>query len=45
MPGVCSSQAQTVSLVHRYKGADYLLNLIDTPGAPQGCLAAESPLY
>ena len=25
-------QAQTVSLVYRYKGADYLLNLIDTPG-------------
>jgi len=21
-----------VSLVHRYKGKDYLLNLIDTPG-------------
>lgn len=25
-------QAQTVSLVYRYGGADYLLNLIDTPG-------------
>lgn len=27
-----SPQAQTVSLVYRYQGADYLLNLIDTPG-------------
>jgi len=25
-------KAQTVSLVHRYHGVDYLLNLIDTPG-------------
>ena len=25
-------QAQTVSLVYRHQGADYLLNLIDTPG-------------
>ncbi|KAK9810141.1 hypothetical protein WJX72_005508 [[Myrmecia] bisecta] len=25
-------KAQTVSLVYRHKGADYLLNLIDTPG-------------
>ena len=25
-------QAQTVSLVYRHAGSDYLLNLIDTPG-------------
>ena len=25
-------QAQTASLVYRYKGEEYLLNLIDTPG-------------
>ena len=25
-------QAQTVTVVHRHKGHDYLLNLIDTPG-------------
>ncbi len=25
-------QAQTASLVYRYKGMEYLLNLIDTPG-------------
>ena len=25
-------QAQTASLIYEHKGADYLLNLIDTPG-------------
>lgn len=30
-PGA-TPQAQTVSLVYRHQGADYLLNLIDTPG-------------
>lgn len=25
-------QAQTVSLVYRHRGSDFLLNLIDTPG-------------
>ncbi len=31
LPATCT-QAQTVSLVYRFKGLDYLLNLIDTPG-------------
>lgn len=28
----CDVQAQTASLVYKYKGTEYLLNLIDTPG-------------
>ncbi len=32
IPHLPCSQAQTVSLVFRHRGADYLLNLIDTPG-------------
>ena len=30
--GLIGVQAQTASLVYRYKDAEYLLNLIDTPG-------------
>jgi translation elongation factor EF-4 len=38
------TQAQTVSLVYRFKGLDYLLNLIDTPGDSaivSSCLAKQ----
>lgn len=29
---LAAAQAQTASLVYRHAGADYLLNLVDTPG-------------